>query len=149
MVFSSPFSSIPPLYYIFNFPFTLLHCTVLHSNVTTQTQPYGNSITNLYYHTLHDAHVRSLVPLGMYSLPSHLSQSSRDLILRMLVVDPMKRITIPGKYCHICTRTQACIGTYPLMERRRNTYLSFCNFLIWSLLSRTLFLQPYYYSPHL
>jgi 5'-AMP-activated protein kinase catalytic alpha subunit len=32
---------------------------------------------------------------GMYSLPSHLSQTSRDLILRMLVVDPMKRITIP------------------------------------------------------
>ena len=31
---------------------------------------------------------------GMYSLPTHLSQSSRDLILRMLVVDPMKRITI-------------------------------------------------------
>lgn len=30
----------------------------------------------------------------MYSLPSHLSQSSRDLILRMLVVDPMKRISI-------------------------------------------------------
>ena len=30
----------------------------------------------------------------MYSLPSHLSQSSRELILRMLVVDPMKRITI-------------------------------------------------------
>ena len=31
----------------------------------------------------------------MYSLPSHLSQSARDLILRLLVVDPMKRITIP------------------------------------------------------
>ena len=31
---------------------------------------------------------------GMYSLPSHLSQLSRDLILRMLVVDPMKRSTI-------------------------------------------------------
>lgn len=32
---------------------------------------------------------------GMYSLPSHLSQLARDLIPRMLVVDPMKRITIP------------------------------------------------------
>ena len=31
---------------------------------------------------------------GMYSLPSHLSTLSRDLIPRMLVVDPMKRITI-------------------------------------------------------
>ncbi|DAZ93149.1 TPA: hypothetical protein N0F65_006348 [Lagenidium giganteum] len=32
---------------------------------------------------------------GMYSLPSHLSELARDLIPRMLVVDPMKRITIP------------------------------------------------------
>ncbi|EQC38348.1 CAMK/CAMKL/AMPK protein kinase [Saprolegnia diclina VS20] len=32
---------------------------------------------------------------GMYSLPSHLSEHARDLIPRMLVVDPMKRITIP------------------------------------------------------
>ncbi|ETV90989.1 CAMK/CAMKL/AMPK protein kinase, variant 1 [Aphanomyces invadans] len=32
---------------------------------------------------------------GMYSLPSHLSDDARDLIPRMLVVDPMKRITIP------------------------------------------------------
>ncbi|TYZ64719.1 hypothetical protein PybrP1_009372 [[Pythium] brassicae (nom. inval.)] len=31
---------------------------------------------------------------GMYSLPSHLSETARDLIPRMLVVDPMKRITI-------------------------------------------------------
>ena len=30
---------------------------------------------------------------GMYSLPSHLSQLARDLIPRMLVVDPMKRVT--------------------------------------------------------
>lgn len=30
----------------------------------------------------------------MYSLPSHLSQSARELILRMLVVDPIKRITM-------------------------------------------------------
>ncbi|CCI47099.1 unnamed protein product [Albugo candida] len=32
---------------------------------------------------------------GMYSLPSHLSEYARDLIPRMLIVDPMKRITIP------------------------------------------------------
>jgi 5'-AMP-activated protein kinase catalytic alpha subunit len=31
---------------------------------------------------------------GIYSLPSHLSEGVRDLIPRMLVVDPMKRITI-------------------------------------------------------
>ena len=29
---------------------------------------------------------------GMYSLPSHLSQLARDLVPRMLVVDPMKVI---------------------------------------------------------
>lgn len=37
---------------------------------------------------------------GMYSLPSHLSQLARDLIPRMLVVDPMKRITIPEIIAH-------------------------------------------------
>lgn len=31
---------------------------------------------------------------GIYTLPSHLSPGARDLIPRMLVVDPMKRITI-------------------------------------------------------
>ncbi|KAI3994680.1 hypothetical protein MKX01_002296 [Papaver californicum] len=32
---------------------------------------------------------------GIYSLPSHLSAGARDLIPRMLVVNPMKRMTIP------------------------------------------------------
>ncbi|CAM8987581.1 unnamed protein product [Rhodiola kirilowii] len=32
---------------------------------------------------------------GIYTLPSHLSPGARDLIPRMLVVDPLKRITIP------------------------------------------------------
>ncbi|KAA8540991.1 hypothetical protein F0562_024871 [Nyssa sinensis] len=32
---------------------------------------------------------------GIYTLPSHLSAGARDLIPRMLLVDPMKRITIP------------------------------------------------------
>ncbi|KAJ4900897.1 SNF1-related protein kinase catalytic subunit alpha KIN11 [Raphanus sativus] len=32
---------------------------------------------------------------GIYTLPSHLSADARDLIPRMLVVDPVKRITIP------------------------------------------------------
>lgn len=32
---------------------------------------------------------------GMYSLPSHLNPYTRDLVPRMLVVDPVKRITIP------------------------------------------------------
>ena len=51
---------------------------------------------------------------GMYSLPSHLSQSARDLILRLLVVDPMKRITIPGTYEEIresLTKVEIMIST--------------------------------------
>ncbi|BDA43258.1 Serine/threonine protein kinase OSK3 [Coccomyxa sp. Obi] len=32
---------------------------------------------------------------GIYNLPTHLSAGARDLIPRMLVVDPLKRITIP------------------------------------------------------
>ncbi|XP_044506977.1 SNF1-related protein kinase catalytic subunit alpha KIN10-like [Mangifera indica] len=32
---------------------------------------------------------------GIYTLPSHLSPGARDLIPRMLIVDPMKRISIP------------------------------------------------------
>ena len=31
---------------------------------------------------------------GMYSLPSYLSQPARDLVLKMLVADPMNRISI-------------------------------------------------------
>ncbi|KAG4969726.1 hypothetical protein JHK85_036147 [Glycine max] len=36
-----------------------------------------------------------MLPGGIYTLPSHLSPGARDLIPRMLVVDPMKRMTIP------------------------------------------------------
>ncbi|KAI5067635.1 hypothetical protein GOP47_0018163 [Adiantum capillus-veneris] len=32
---------------------------------------------------------------GMYTLPSHLSAGARDLIPRMLLVDPLKRVSIP------------------------------------------------------
>ena len=32
---------------------------------------------------------------GIYTLPSHLSPNARDLIPGMLVVDPMRRMTIP------------------------------------------------------
>jgi len=32
---------------------------------------------------------------GIYNLPSHLSPGARDLIPKMLLVDPLKRITIP------------------------------------------------------
>ncbi|XP_035548114.1 SNF1-related protein kinase catalytic subunit alpha KIN10-like isoform X2 [Juglans regia] len=38
---------------------------------------------------------------GIYTLPSHLSAGARDLIPRMLVVDPMKRMTIPEIRQHL------------------------------------------------
>jgi len=37
---------------------------------------------------------------GVYNLPTHLSDPSRDLIGRMLVVDPIRRITIPEVAAH-------------------------------------------------
>jgi 5'-AMP-activated protein kinase catalytic alpha subunit len=37
---------------------------------------------------------------GMYALPTHLSQLAKNLIPRMLEVDPMKRITIPEIRLH-------------------------------------------------
>lgn len=37
---------------------------------------------------------------GQYSLPSHLSSGARDMISRMLLVDPLKRISIPEIRLH-------------------------------------------------
>lgn len=37
---------------------------------------------------------------GIYTLPSHLSACARDLIPRMLIVDPMKRMSIPEIRAH-------------------------------------------------
>jgi 5'-AMP-activated protein kinase catalytic alpha subunit len=60
-------------------------CGVILYALLCGTLPFDDeSIPNLF----------KKIKSGMYSLPSHLSQSSRDLILRMLVVDPMKRISI-------------------------------------------------------
>ena len=60
-------------------------CGVILYALLCGTLPFDDeSIPNLF----------KKIKSGMYSLPSHLSQSSRDLILRMLVVDPLKRITI-------------------------------------------------------
>lgn len=60
-------------------------CGVILYALLCGTLPFDDeSIPNLF----------KKIKSGMYSLPSHLSQSSRELILRMLVVDPMKRITI-------------------------------------------------------
>jgi len=60
-------------------------CGVILYALLCGTLPFDDeSIPNLF----------KKIKSGMYSLPSHLSQLSRDLILRMLVVDPMKRSTI-------------------------------------------------------
>ena len=60
-------------------------CGVILYALLCGTLPFDDeSIPNLF----------KKIKSGMYSLPSHLSQLSRDLILRMLVVDPMKRITV-------------------------------------------------------
>lgn len=60
-------------------------CGVILYALLCGTLPFDDeSIPNLF----------KKIKSGMYSLPSHLSQSARELILRMLVVDPIKRITI-------------------------------------------------------
>jgi len=38
---------------------------------------------------------------GLFNLPNHLSPHSRDLISKMLIVDPLKRITIPEVRQHL------------------------------------------------
>lgn len=66
-------------------------CGVILYALLCGTLPFDDeSIPNLF----------KKIKAGMYSLPSHLSQLSRDLILRMLVVDPMKRITIQEVRSH-------------------------------------------------
>jgi serine/threonine protein kinase len=52
---------------------------------------------------------------GMYTLPGHLSKLSRDLIPRMLVVDPMKRITIAEIRQHpfFCTALPLYLSVRP------------------------------------
>merc|ERR1711871_1313061 len=61
-------------------------CGVILYALLCGTLPFDDeSIPNLF----------KKIKSGMYSLPSHLSQLSRDLILRMLVVSPNLRITIP------------------------------------------------------
>eukprot|EP00606_Chrysophyceae_sp_TOSAG23-5_P000817 GSChrysophyteH2.ASY1.ANO1.1623.1 assembled CDS len=66
-------------------------CGVILYALLCGTLPFDDeSIPNLF----------KKIKSGMYSLPTHLSQSSRDLILRMLVVDPMKRITLPEVRAH-------------------------------------------------
>jgi len=78
-------------------------CGVILYALLCGTLPFDDeSIPNLF----------KKIKSGMYSLPSHLTQSSRDLILRMLVVDPMKRITIPE------------IRQHPWFQHKLPAYLS-------------------------
>lgn len=66
-------------------------CGVILYALLCGTLPFDDeSIPNLF----------KKIKSGMYSLPSHLSQLSRDLVLRMLVVDPMKRATIQEVRAH-------------------------------------------------
>ncbi|GLT74398.1 hypothetical protein SLA2020_462010 [Shorea laevis] len=61
-------------------------CGVILYALLCGTLPFDDeNIPNLYKKIKH----------GMYTLPSHLSAGARDLIPRMLIVDPIKRITIP------------------------------------------------------
>ena len=48
-----------------------------------------------------DENIRKLlgkVKVGMYHIPDHVSPNARDLIKRMLAVDPAKRIKV-GEWC--------------------------------------------------
>lgn len=61
-------------------------CGVILYALLCGTLPFDDaSIPNLF----------KKIKIGMYTLPSHLSAGARDMISRMLIVDPMKRITIP------------------------------------------------------
>lgn len=89
---------------VFLFFFSLLHwyfsSMSIYSSISLPllyTSSHHSLSPSLLTSSFHYLLTTSFHYLGMYSLPSHLSQSSRDLILRLLVVDPIKRITIPGK----------------------------------------------------
>ena len=87
-------------------------CGVILYALLCGTLPFDDeSIPNLF----------KKIKSGMYSLPSHLSQLSRDLILRMLVVDPMKRITIPEVRQHpwFQHKLPAYLNLAPAMIERR------------------------------
>ncbi len=50
-----------------------------------------------------DENIRALfrkIKSGSYSIPSHVSPGARELLQRMLIVDPLKRMTIPQVMQH-------------------------------------------------
>ncbi|PKI72143.1 hypothetical protein CRG98_007462 [Punica granatum] len=54
---------------------------------------------------------------GMYTLPSHLPSGAKELIARMLVVDPIKRITIPEiRQSHWFRANLPCYLAAPLSD---------------------------------
>lgn len=55
----------------------------------------------------------SRIRAGAYNLPMSISDAARDLIPRMLAVDPMARITLPQIRCGVCACTAlrcVCVG---------------------------------------
>lgn len=91
-------------------------CGVILYALLCGTLPFDDeSIPNLF----------RKIKSGMYSLPSHLSQSSRELILRMLVVDPMKRITIAEVRQHAWYqhRLPTYLTLHPAAIERQERYI--------------------------
>ncbi|PPR86180.1 hypothetical protein GOBAR_AA34515 [Gossypium barbadense] len=62
-------------------------CGVISYALLCGTLPFeDDNFPNLY---------KKIKEAGVYTIPSHLSSGARDLIARILVVDPTKRLTIP------------------------------------------------------
>jgi serine/threonine protein kinase len=51
-----------------------------------------------------------LVQDGIYTLPCHLSMQARDLITRILKIDPLRRITVPEIRCHPWFQVQLALN---------------------------------------
>jgi len=53
---------------------------------------------------------------GRYSLPGHLSHEPKDLIMRILTVDPAQRITMAEILQHEWLRDPLAVGGYPVVD---------------------------------